>query len=163
MDHGDDGNSDDNEVNDVDDNHNINYEEIEEELDLHFPVIGDVLGEIEQGAAEAPRGVPNGFHDDDEVIDDSSDDDFNDEEIPIQPRIMLGGVMAVLGHQQRVDDSNSDDDHEDNDDHDEEENEENREVKDVKGFSAIERFIKNKSNFDWHLESYQLFVKSATI
>ena len=64
MDHGDDGNSDDNEVNDVDDNHNINYEEIEEELDLHFPVIGDVLGEIEQGDAEAPRGVPNGFHDD---------------------------------------------------------------------------------------------------
>jgi len=128
MDHGDDGNSDDNEVNDVDDNHNINYEEIEEELDLHFPVIGNVLGDIEQGAAEAPRGVPNGFHDDDEVIDDSSDDDFNDEEIPIQPRIMLGGVMAVLGHQQRVDDSNSDDDHEDNDDHDEEENEENREV-----------------------------------
>jgi len=129
MDNIDEGNLSDNseDVNDGE-NNNINYEDIEQELDLHVPIIGEILGDNDQGADVAHRGVPNGFHDDDEVLDDSSDDDFNDEEIPIQPRIMLGGVMAVLGHQQRVDDSNSDDDDQENDGDDSEEIEESREV-----------------------------------
>jgi len=50
--------------------------------------------------------VPNGFHD----IEDASsvDDSDEDEEIPLQPRILLAGLGAVLGHNQRVDDSSSD-------------------------------------------------------
>jgi len=81
---------------------NIDFEDIEEELDLHFPVVGDNI------AAAAGVRIPNGFHqDNEEEDDDDSDDDFldaDDEEIPLQPRIMLGGALH------RVDDSSDDDD-----------------------------------------------------
>ena len=83
---------------------NIDYEDIEEELDLHFPVVGDNNAD----AAAAGVRIPNGFHQDNEEEDDEdSDDDFldaDDEEIPLQPRIMLGGALH------RVDDSSDDDD-----------------------------------------------------
>ena len=81
---------------------NIDFEDIEEELDLHFPVVGD------NNAAAAGVRIPNGFHqDNEEEDDDDSDDNFldaDDEEIPLQPRIMLGGAFH------RVDDSSDDDD-----------------------------------------------------
>ena len=92
---------------------NIDIEDIEEELDLHFPVVGD-------NNAAGVR-IPNGFHqDNEEEDDDDSDDDFldaDDEEIPLQPRIMLGGALH------RVDDSSDDDE-----DDDEGEEEETREA-----------------------------------
>ena len=96
----------------------LNYNAIEEELDLHVPIIGDnVIDDQQNGAL-----LPNGFHGEDDDSS-SSDGNFDDEEIPIQPRIMLGGVMAVLGHQQRVDDS-SNEEEENDDDNDDAENRE---------------------------------------
>jgi len=50
--------------------------------------------------------VPNGFHDIEEA---SSDDLTDDEDIPLQPRILLAGLGAVLGQNQRIDDSSSED------------------------------------------------------
>ena len=85
------------------------FAEMEEEFDIHVPVIGD--DNIEQNILR----VPNGFHNsDDEAVSDS-EDDFNDEEVPLQPRMRLGGLMAVLGQHHRVDDSSEDDDEGDDD------------------------------------------------
>jgi len=50
--------------------------------------------------------IPNGFHN----IEDASSDDETDEDIPLQPRILLAGLGAVLGHNQRIDDSSSEGD-----------------------------------------------------
>ena len=97
----------------------LDYDAIEEELDLHVPMIGDDH-EHDNGNNAL---LPNGFHNDDDNDSSSTDGNFDDEEIPIQPRIMLGGVMAVLGHQHRVDDSSSDEE-ENEDDDDEAENRE---------------------------------------
>ena len=57
----------------------VDYDELEEEFDLHVPVIND------------NDDVANGYHEDDAVEDSDDDqDDENEREIPIQPRIMLG-------------------------------------------------------------------------
>jgi len=50
--------------------------------------------------------VPNGYHD---IEDASSDDGTGDEDVPLQPRILLAGLGAVLGYSQRIDDSSSED------------------------------------------------------
>jgi len=49
--------------------------------------------------------VPNGLHDSEEA---SSYEETDDEDIPLQPRILLAGLGAVLGQNQRIDDSSSD-------------------------------------------------------
>lgn len=93
------------------------YEIIEEELDLHVPIVGENNNnpEDEEVIGGPARFVPNGLHGEDESTteEEEEDDDLIDEEVPLQPRIMLGGIMAFLG-QHRVDDSSSDDD-DDND------------------------------------------------
>ena len=79
--------------------------EIEEEFDIHVPVIGD-NDVIEQDILR----VPNGFHiSDDEALSDS-EDDLNDEEVPLQPRMGIGGLLGVLGQHYQVDESSDDDD-----------------------------------------------------
>ena len=79
--------------------------EIEEEFDIHVPVIGDNQV-IEQNILR----VPNGFHiSDDEAVSDS-EDDINDEEVPLQPRMGIGGLLGVLGQHYQVDDSSDSDD-----------------------------------------------------
>ena len=97
------------------DQQEIDLDELEEELDLHVPMIRDNVSDDNE---DDGRMVPNGYHDDDEeVVEDSdSDNNINDEEVPHQPRIMLGNILAELG-QHRVDDSdNDDDDHAEDDD-----------------------------------------------
>jgi len=49
--------------------------------------------------------VPNGYHD----ASDISTEDEVDEDVPLQPRILLAGLGALLGHNHRVDDSSSGD------------------------------------------------------
>ena len=84
--------------------------EIEEEFDIHVPVIGD-NDVIEQDILR----VPNGFHvSDDEALSDS-EDDLNDEEVPLQPRMGIGGLLGVLGQHYQVDESSDDDDDDDDD------------------------------------------------
>ena len=93
------------------------YEILEEELDLHVPIVGENNNnpEDEEVIGGPARLVPNGLHGEDESTTEEEEegDDLIDEEVPLQPRIMLGGIMAFLG-QHRVDDSSSDDD-DDND------------------------------------------------
>ena len=84
--------------------------EIEEEFDIHVPVIGD-NPIIEQNILR----LPNGFHiSDDEAVSDS-EDDINDEEVPIQPRMGIGGLLGVLGQHYQVDDSTDSDNGDDGD------------------------------------------------
>ena len=85
------------------------YEAIEEELDLHVPVIGENNNNSDEDVLVLPRLVPNGFHEDDDST--TEEEELLDEEVPLQPRIMLGGIMAFLG-QHRVDDSSSNEDEE---------------------------------------------------
>ena len=93
--------------------------EIEEEFDIHVPVIGD-NPIIEQNILR----LPNGFHiSDDEAVSDS-EDDINDEEVPIQPRMGIGGLLGVLGQHYQVDDSTDSDDNGDDDDRETENREE---------------------------------------
>ena len=93
------------------------YDVLEEELDLHVPIVGENNNNSEEGGGGGvdARLVPNGFHDESDTEEAEEGDDLLDEEVPLQPRIMLGGIMAFLG-QHRVDDSSSDD----GDDNDEE-------------------------------------------
>ena len=100
------------------DQQEIDLDELEEELDLHVPMIRDIDSDDNENDDDDGRMVPNGYHDDDEeVVEDSdSDNNINDEEVPHQPRIMLGNILAELG-QHRVDDSDNDvdDDHAEDD------------------------------------------------
>ena len=77
------------------------YEEIEEELDLHIPVVNNPRDEA------VARLVPNGYHEEDDGGSTTEEEELMDLEVPLQPRIMLGGIMAFLG-EHRVDDSSSD-------------------------------------------------------
>jgi len=95
------------------------YDILEEELDLHVPVIGENNNNSEEDGVGA-RLVPNGFHFEDDDDGSTTEEELLDEEVPLQPRIMLGGIMAFLG-QHRVDDSSS------NDGDDTDDNDENRE------------------------------------
>ena len=85
------------------------YEAIQEELDLHVPVIGENNNNSDEDLLVLPRLVPNGFHEDSDSS--TEEEELLDEEVPLQPRIMLGGIMAFLG-QQRVDDSSSNEEEE---------------------------------------------------
>ena len=85
------------------------YEAIQEELDLHVPVIGENNNNSDDDDFVLPRLIPNGFHEDDDST--TEEEELLDEEVPLQPRIMLGGIMAFLG-QHRVDDSSSNEDEE---------------------------------------------------
>ena len=88
------------------------YNVLEEELDLHVPIIGENNNNSEEDEVVIARLQPNRL-DGDEDGSTTEEEDILDEEVPLQPRIMLGGIMAFLG-QHRVDDSSSND--EDNDD-----------------------------------------------
>eukprot|EP00092_Neocalanus_flemingeri_P092343 GFUD01117211.1.p1 GENE.GFUD01117211.1~~GFUD01117211.1.p1 ORF type:complete len:545 (-),score=176.61 GFUD01117211.1:89-1723(-) len=85
----------------------------EEEIEI-------VADSVENSEDESDNNnlVPNGYHDD-EVA--SSDDETDDEyeplqpRIPLLPRIVLAGLGAVLGHNQRFDDSSSGDEEDNND------------------------------------------------
>ena len=48
--------------------------------------------------------LPNGFHD---IEERSSDDETDDDDIPLQPRILSAGLDAVSSYNYRVDDSSS--------------------------------------------------------
>eukprot|EP00092_Neocalanus_flemingeri_P026199 GFUD01028396.1.p1 GENE.GFUD01028396.1~~GFUD01028396.1.p1 ORF type:complete len:501 (-),score=156.82 GFUD01028396.1:23-1525(-) len=78
----------------------------EEEIEI-------VADSVENSEDESDNNnlVPNGYHDD-EVA--SSDDETDDEDVPLQPRILLAGLGAVIGHNQRVDDSSSGDEEDNN-------------------------------------------------
>ena len=82
------------------------YDVLEEELDLHVPIVGENNNNSE-GDGVVARLVPNGLHGGDDDSTSDEEEELLDEEVPLQPRIMLGGIMAFLG-QQRVDDSSSD-------------------------------------------------------
>lgn len=75
-------------------------QEDEEELEI----VGDSVENSDE--SDNNNLVPNGYHD---IEDASSDDETDDEDVPLQPRILLAGLGAVLGHNQRVDDSSSGD------------------------------------------------------
>jgi len=80
----------------------------EEDFALEDNDIGIVPDSVENSdESDNDNLVPNGFHD---IEDGSSDDETDDEDIPLQPRILLAGLGAVLGYNQRVDDSSSDED-----------------------------------------------------
>ena len=91
------------------------YEILEEELDLHVPIVGGNNNnpEDEEVIGGPARLVPNGLPGEDESTtgEEEEGEDLIDEEVPLQPRIMLGGIMAFLG-QHRVDDSSSNEDEE---------------------------------------------------
>lgn len=82
-------------------------EDLEEEFALEDGDDGIVPDSVENSdESDNNNLVPNGFHD----IEDGSSGDETDEDIPLQPRILLAGLGAVLGYNQRVDDSSSDED-----------------------------------------------------
>ena len=86
-------------------------EDINEDVD-EIEIVGDSVENSEE-EGDNNNLVPNGYHDA-EIA--SSDDETDDDDVPLQPRILLAGLGALLGHNQRVDDSSSSDgDEEDND------------------------------------------------
>ena len=87
-------------------------EDINEDVDDEIEIVGDSVENSEE-EGDNNNLVPNGYHD---VEIASSDVETDDEDVPLQPRILLAGLGALLGHNQRVDDSSSSDgDEEDND------------------------------------------------
>ena len=75
-----------------------NNENVDEEI---------VSDSVENSGDESDNNslIPNGYHD----AEVESSDDETDEDVPLQPRILLAGLGAVLGHDQRIDDSSSGD------------------------------------------------------